>query len=165
MTRQGKSDEALNHFSIAFQAHPGDPKILAGLGWTYHKLNRYQLAIGYYEESVRLAPSNLQAQQALGELWDITQHYDRAMDAYETAAGLDPEGPDNYYHLGRLNDHLKAGEKAVAYMALAESLYRKQRNAEMAAYCSKNISILAGKYHFKKEKLRRLTQSRPFGIS
>ena len=159
LSRQGKSDEALHHFRIAQQAHPDDPEILAGLGWTYHKLNQYPQAIGYYEKSVRLTPSNLQAQQALGELWDITQQYDRAVDAYETAAGLDPEGPDNYYHLGRLNDHLKAGEKAVVYMALAESLYRKRRNAVMAAHCSKNISILARRYKFKKRKLHKLTRS------
>ena len=160
LTRQGRSDEALNHFHIAQQAHPDDPEVLAGLGWTYHKLNRYLLAISYYKESARLAPSNLQVQQALGELWDITQHYDRSIDAYEMAAGLDPEEPDNYYHLGRLNNHLKAGEKAVVYMALAESLYRKKNNAEMAEHCRKNISILAGKYHYKKEQLRRLTRPR-----
>ena len=162
LTRRGKSDEALNHFHIAQQANPNDPEVLAGLGWTYHKLNRYLLAISYYKESARLAPSNLQVQQALGELWDITQHYDRAIDAYEMAAGLDPEEPDNYYHLGRLNNHLKAGEKAVVYMALAESLYRKKRDSEMAEHCRKNISILAGKYHFKKEQLRRLTRPRQF---
>ena len=160
LTHQGKSDEALNHFRIAQQAHPDDPEILAGLGWTYHKRNRYLLAISYYKESARLAPSNLQIQQALGELWDITQHYDQAIDAYESAIGLDPDGPDNYYHLGRLSDHLKAGEKAMAYMALAESLYRKRRNVVMAAHCSKNISILARKYKFKKEEVRRLTWSR-----
>lgn len=158
LTRQGKSDEALNHFEIAQQANPDDPEVLAGLGWTYHQLNRYLLAISYYKESARLAPSNVQVQQALGELWDITQHYDRAIDSYEMAAGLAPEVPDNYYHLGRLNNHLKAGEKAVAYMALAESLYRKKNNAEMAEHCRKNISILAGKYHFKKEQLHRLTR-------
>ena len=39
LTHQGKSDEALNHFRIAQQAHPDDPEILAGLGWTYHKRN------------------------------------------------------------------------------------------------------------------------------
>jgi len=110
---------------------------------------------------VRLAPSNLQDQQTLGELWDITQHYDKAIDAYETAAGLDPDSPDNYFHLGRLNDHLKMGEKAVVYMALAESLYRRERNAEMAAHCSKNISILARKYKIKGKKLRQLTRTRP----
>ena len=161
LTRQGKSDEALSHFDIAQQANPNDPEILAGLGWTYHKLHRHLLAISYYKESARLAPANLQVQQALGELWDITQHYDQAIDAYEAAAGLDPKEPDNYYHLGRLNNHLKEGEKAVAYMALAESLYREKRNAEMAAHCRKNISILAGKYHFKKEQLRRLIRPRP----
>lgn len=160
LTRQGKRDEALNHFRIALQSHPDDPEILAGLGWTFHQQNLYPQAIGFYEESVRLAPSNLQAQQALGELWDITQHYDLAIDAYEAAAGLDPEDPDNYYHLGRLNDHFKAGEKAVAYMALAESLYRKRRNVEMAGHCRKNISTLARKYKIKKEKLMRLTRSR-----
>ncbi|MDH3257659.1 MAG: tetratricopeptide repeat protein [Nitrospinota bacterium] len=160
LTRQGKIEEALNHFRIAQQAYPDDPEILAGLGWTYHKLNRYLVAISYYKESARLAPSNLQVQQALGELWDITQHYDRAIDAYEAAIGLDPEEPDNYFHLGRLNDHFKAGEKAVAYMALAEELYRKKRNAEMAAHCRKNISIMAGKYHFKREQLHHLTRPR-----
>lgn len=160
LTREGRSDEALNHFHIAQQTNPDDPEILAGLGWTYHKLNRYLLAISYYKESARLMPSNLQVQQALGELWDITQHYDRAIDAYKAAAGLDPEGPDNYYHLGRLNNHLKAGEKAVVYMAMAESLYRKKHNSEMAEHCRKNISILAGKYHFKKEQLLRLTRPR-----
>jgi tetratricopeptide (TPR) repeat protein len=123
-------------------------------------LNHHKVAISYYKASVRLDPSNLRAQEALGELWDITQYYDRAIEAYETAAGLDPEGPDNYYHLGRLNNHLKAGEKAVVYMALAESLYRKRRNVEMAEHCKKNIAILAGKYHFKKEQLRRLTRPR-----
>jgi Mor family transcriptional regulator len=55
---------------------------------------------------------------------------------------------------------LKAGEKAVAYMALAESLYRKRFNAEMAAHCKKNISILTRKYKFKKEQLRRLIRPR-----
>lgn len=160
LMREEKSDEALNHFRFAQQAHPDNPKILAGLGWTYHKLNQYPQAIEYYKESVRLAPSNLQAQEALGELWDITQHYDRAIDAYEAAAGLDPEAPDNYFHLGRLNDHFKAGEKAVAYMALAESLYRKRRNAEMATHCRKNISILAKKYKIKGKKLRQLTRPR-----
>ena len=160
LTRQGKSDEALNHFHIAQQANPDDPEILAGMGWSYHKQNRYLLAISYYKESARLAPSNLQVQQALGELWDITQHYDQAIDAYKTAASLDPEGPDNYYHLGRLNNHLKAGEKAVSYMALAGSLYREKRNVEMAEHCKKNISIMAGKYHFKKEQLHRLTRPR-----
>ena len=159
LARQGKSDEAQTHFQTANQAHPDDPKILAGLGWTHHKLNQYTQAIQYYEKSVRLEPSNLQAQQALGELWDITQRYDRAIDAYETAAGLDPNGPDNYFHLGRLSDHFKAGEKAVAYMALAESLYRRQRNMEMAAHCRKNISILGKKYRLKTEKLRRLTNT------
>ena len=160
LMRQRKIDEALNHFRIAQQAHPDDPEILAGLGWTYHKLNQYPQAIHYYERSVRLAPSNLQAQEALGELWDITQQYDRAIDAYETAAGLDSEEPDNFFHLGRLSDHFKAGEKAVAYMALAGSLYRKQRNTKMAAHCSKNISILAKKYKIENKKLRGLTRPR-----
>ena len=158
LTRQGRSDEALEHFHFAQQENPADPEIQAGLGWTYHQLNRYLIAISYYKEAARLAPSNLQVQQALGELWDITQHYDRAIDAYEMAAGLDPETPDNYYHLGRLYNQLKAGEKAVVHMALAESLYRKRRNSEMEEHCRKNISILAGKYHFKKEQLHRLTQ-------
>ncbi len=69
------------------------------------------------------------------------------------------EMPDNYNHLGRLSDHLKAGEKAVAYMAVAEVLYRKSRHAEMAEHCRKNIAILAGKYHLKKADVRRLTQA------
>ena len=159
LTRQGHSDEALRHFRRAQKAHPQDPEILAGLGWTYQKLERYPEAIRYYEQSVWLSPSNIQAQQALGELWDITRHYGRAISAYETAAKLDPEMPDNYYHLGRLSNHLKEGEKAVAYMAVAEALYRKSRHAEMAEHCRKNIAILAGKYHLKKADVRRLTQA------
>ena len=131
------------------------------MGWAYQKRGRYREAILLYEQSVRRSPSNLHAQQALGELWDITQKYDRAVAAYETAVGLDPEQPDNYYHLGRLNDHLKKGKQALSYMALAEGLYLKNHNQEMAEHCRKNIGILATKYQLSKNEVRRLKKPHP----
>ncbi|NIQ02956.1 MAG: tetratricopeptide repeat protein [Nitrospinaceae bacterium] len=159
LTRQERITEALPHFRIAEKAHPEDPEILAGLGWTFQKLNHHEKAIRYYQQAVRLDPSNLQAQQALGELWDITRKYDRAIEAYETAIKLNPESPDNYFHLGRLYDHLKQGEKAVWSMALAEPLFRKRHDPEMAAHCRKNVTILARKYRLSSQKVRQLTQS------
>ncbi len=69
-------------------------------GSAYHYLERYQEALGEYQEAVKLQPHNPVYHYHLGMAYSKTGDQYKTIEAYKQALFLNPDYEEAYYWLG-----------------------------------------------------------------
>lgn len=109
--KEGKFDEAIEHFQRAVVADPSSTKARLYLATTYaqqyipgadtpENVQRAERAIDEYKAVLNLDSSNMNAMKGVAYLNLMMKKFDTAEEYYRKATELDPKDPENFYSLG-----------------------------------------------------------------
>ena len=91
--REGKTDEAIRHLTLAIGIHPENPSPLVQVGSYYLKKNEVSNAIFRLEEAIELKPGLLDAHFLLGEAYYQDNDLPSARVQWDYVLELKPEWP------------------------------------------------------------------------
>jgi tetratricopeptide (TPR) repeat protein len=98
--RQGRLDEALNHYRRAGQLKPDAARIQVNIGDVLAGLRRDDEAYGFYLKALELDPTYLKAYVNMGNLLYGQQRLDEALTYYRRAVELNPYFAEAHNNLG-----------------------------------------------------------------
>ncbi|MDP2787727.1 MAG: tetratricopeptide repeat protein [Pseudomonadota bacterium] len=93
----GQDEEALKLFLVLRDKTPQDPFPWRQVGYMQSKFGRNAEAIPELEQSLRLAPNQVQVWHVLGECYALAGRPDDARRAYQRLRGLNPERAEQLY--------------------------------------------------------------------
>jgi tetratricopeptide (TPR) repeat protein len=93
----GQDEEALKLFLVLRDKTPQDPFPWRQVGYMKYKFGRHAEAIPELEQSLRLAPEQVQVWHALGECYALAGRPDDARRAYQRLRGMNPERAEQLY--------------------------------------------------------------------
>jgi len=91
---------------------------------------KYNEAVKYYREAVRINPDNAAAHYNLGVLLKGLKRYDEAEEEYRKAMRADPDFAAVYYNLGFLFLVTERPEEAKKEFSIAKELFKSQGRVE-----------------------------------
>jgi len=83
-------DEALEHFFAAERLRPGDPGVLAAIGYVRRRQGRWEEALSAMKQSLERDPRSLQTSLAIGETYRFMRRRDDAVRYLDRALYLEP---------------------------------------------------------------------------
>lgn len=100
MARQGRSGEAVRHFTDGVRRYPFNPDLQINLGLALFNIGRVDAAIIRYAEALKLAPQNPTTHYNLGLALEAKKRYAEAITSHEEAIRLRPELAEAHLHRG-----------------------------------------------------------------
>jgi len=79
---------------------PNDKQVRVALGNTYYDMQRFDAAIKWYEEAVRLDPNNANVNTDLGTCYLYTNNPEKAIELYKKSLTVDQKHPQSLQNLG-----------------------------------------------------------------
>jgi tetratricopeptide (TPR) repeat protein len=89
LSKQKKYDEAVDVFTKALAAKPGDALLQANLALAYKDMGRIDEAIQTYEKALAAGPLDSATLNDLGILYEGKRQFDKAIDCYRKAQAAD----------------------------------------------------------------------------
>lgn len=126
--RQGKAEEAAQHFERALELKPIYADAYSNLGNVRLRAGRIEEAVGLYRKALQLKPASASAHNNLGNAEYRLKRYDEAMQHYREALRLKPHLIEPYNNLG--NVLLMQGKLEEAAESFEEALRRNPSYAE-----------------------------------
>ena len=99
LIRLGRFNEAIMPFEVA-RMLTGDPAVRNNLGNIYFKQDRFDQAIQYYQEALKLKSDYPEARAGLGAAYASKGKLEDAITEFRTALELNPELAEAHYNLG-----------------------------------------------------------------
>jgi tetratricopeptide (TPR) repeat protein len=90
---KGDYPKAIDFFNQSLKSQHGFVLPFRGLGLTYQKTGDLDQAISFFKKAIDKAPRFAQLHVDLGTTLTLKKQYNAAIDAYETAAALQPNTP------------------------------------------------------------------------
>jgi protein O-mannosyl-transferase len=158
LERQGRSDEALQHYFLVAQIQPNDVDTLNNLGFLLAKKQDYPDALPYFERALRLKPDFVELHYDIGSAQLHLQKFDEAIGHLEIFLKARPE------HVAALNElGVALGTKGELDRAMArfrEALRYEPNNAD-AHYNLGEAFALQGKADEARTELNEALRLRP----
>jgi tetratricopeptide (TPR) repeat protein len=88
--RSGRVDEAVQAYTTAIAASPDSPFLYRELAAVEKQHNRTDAALEHLRNAVALDPTDARSLIQIGDILDARGEFDKAMQAYSEAAGLEP---------------------------------------------------------------------------
>jgi tetratricopeptide (TPR) repeat protein len=107
--RQGKINDALEHYEQALRINPNYAEAHHNLGNVFWRQGRISDALEHYEQAVRIDPNFAEAQYSLGVTLAQTSKIGEAIDHLEQAVRIKPNYAEAHYNLAialRLTDRM-----------------------------------------------------------
>ncbi len=136
LLKEGKSEEAINHYNEAIRLKPSYPYAYYGRGNVYSKLGQYQQAIEDYNEAIRLKPDFAYAYYNRGIVYSELGQYQQAIEDYNEAIYLKPDYAKAYYARGLACG--KIGQYQLAIENFNEAIRLKPNEAD--AYNNRGVA-------------------------
>ncbi|MGH9970597.1 MAG: tetratricopeptide repeat protein [Pyrinomonadaceae bacterium] len=115
--QEGRVDEAIRRYRIAGSLRPEYVAVPVNLGNIYLELNRREDAKASFAAALKIERSNPAAYYGLGQVALSGRSYAEAVDYFEKALALAPEGNRIHYSLAMAYRGLIEPEKAKAHLA------------------------------------------------
>lgn len=119
LARQGKTEEAIAHYTEALRISPYNANIHCNLGVAFAKQGKVQEAIAHYAEALRIEPDYVEAHNNLGVALAGQGKIDEAMAHYAEALRIDPHHSIAHYNLGVALGEQGKTEEAIAHLTEA----------------------------------------------
>ncbi len=101
LSEQGKQAEAVDEFNKAIEKDPKQPGILARLGDTYMKMQKYDDALATYQKAAALGAADPVIYTNMGVVLSKLGKVAESQEAFKKAAAMSPgSAAQNYYNLG-----------------------------------------------------------------
>jgi len=144
LQRQGKLNEALEHFKIADRENSDSIPVMFSLAETYQMLGEYEDSVSILRRALELSPKEREILFLLGVSLQRLEQYGQASEIYERLTFLPPVKDMVYYNLGLV--YGREGTLSLAHYNLG-IYFSKLRSREKALF------------HF--EKARELVRNDP----
>ncbi len=92
--------QKLQDFQQQAAANPNDKQVRIALGNAYYDMQRFDAAIKWYEEAVRLDPNNVNVNTDLGTSYLYTNNPEKAIELYRKSLAVDQKHPQSLQNLG-----------------------------------------------------------------
>ncbi|PCJ97676.1 MAG: hypothetical protein COA50_04350 [Flavobacteriaceae bacterium] len=110
------------------------------LGYSYRKLEKYEMAITYYKKSLLVDPKGKMPLINITYAYEFLKEYDEALAAWDNYIAIFPNEAEGYYGRGRIH-HLKLDYKnALDNMMKAYLIYNEVKSP-YAADAEKNLAM------------------------
>jgi tetratricopeptide (TPR) repeat protein len=100
LDRQGRWDEARQHYERALDIDPFHARAMNNLAVGLDRRGQGQTALALYRRSLEVAPDHAETYSNLGSALIGSRRFDEAIRVLETSIALDPEAPDARNNLG-----------------------------------------------------------------
>ena len=110
---EGKTDEALNHYSASIHLKPNYAPTYVSRGLSYEKLARYQLALNDFNHALSLQPDFDDAFNGRGVIYEKLGRHQQAINDYSQAINRNPADIDVYVKRGSLYEKLGRYQLAI----------------------------------------------------
>ena len=137
LQREGKLNEALEHFEIAGKRNADSIPVMFSLAETFQMLGRYEDSVSVLKKALELSPKDKEISFLLAMSLQELEHYSQASEIYERLTFLPPVKDMVYYNLGIV--YGREGKLALAHYYLG-------------VYFSKLGSREKALFHFEKAK-------------
>jgi tetratricopeptide (TPR) repeat protein len=98
--KEGRTDEAMDHYSNAIRIRPDYADDYNNRGVAYDKLGQHQHAIENYNEAIRLKPNYAEAYYNRGTIYGKEGQYQRAIEDFNKAISLNHDYIKAYFNRG-----------------------------------------------------------------
>ncbi len=118
----GHPEEALVEYRIAERLLPANPTIESHLGHPYFVQRKFPQALEHYTNSLALMPTHLLCHRMMGQVYEATGDFMKAIDEHEAAElpdAKDKEGVKRYWE--ELRAKAQTGGKQAYYQSQVES--------------------------------------------
>jgi len=119
LSREGRDDEALNHFSKSLQINPQYHYIYYCIGTVFLKQDKFTEAVEYFNKAIRLRPNYYKAYFDLGTAFSKQGRTDLAIENWKKALSLKPENQYASYNIGVAMTEQGRYEEAIHYLNAA----------------------------------------------
>jgi tetratricopeptide (TPR) repeat protein len=123
LVRQGRANEALEHFHAALALEPGSAAFHAGLGTAYYRIGRLDEAIIQFQKALEIEPDFADAAEAhnnlgysllqKGQVNEAIAHFQRALEINPDFAETHNTLGDCLLQIGRLDEAIIQYQKAL----------------------------------------------------
>ncbi|HEY2680830.1 MAG TPA: FlgO family outer membrane protein [Candidatus Udaeobacter sp.] len=129
---RGRARESLDDFLTAYELEPGNSRACARLAHGYHVLGRADWSMFWYAKATRRETQPFYADN-IGDIWTDLGEYNKAEEAYNTAAIFQPDLPVSAIGLSRIELFRGEFDKARARCEQAREKYRSNPQLLMIA--------------------------------
>ena len=113
--QEGKSQEAIDHFSEALRIKPDHTETHNGLGVVLASQGRYQEAIAHFKEALKIKPDDAGAHNNLGLALERQGKHQEAMAHYARALRIKPDYAEAHNNLGVFLLRKGKNQEAIPY--------------------------------------------------
>ena len=157
LRKQGKIQEAIEHYNEALRLNPTYPLAHNNLGVALKQMGRIEEAIAQYEEALRLKPDYVEARDNLGNALRAAGKVAEAVEQYEQVLQIEPDSAEAHYNLaialkqqGRFEEAIGHYEQVLrirpgffeAHCNLGELLIQQGRIPEAVEQYNEAMKIL-----------------------
>jgi tetratricopeptide (TPR) repeat protein len=114
--QQGDVAGALALYRSILDSNPQHADTLALAGMACCQIDDLDGGIDYLQQSVAIAPNNLDAQFNLGQAFEAMERFEDAIKPYLKVAELEPGNVDVHFHLGTVYHSLEQDEEAAQHL-------------------------------------------------
>lgn len=150
LKREGKINEAINHFKIALKKEKGSIPIMFAMGKAYQMDGQYENSVSILQEALELSPKDKEIMYLLALSLQNLELYSQASRIYNKLTFLPPVKDGIYYNLGLV--YGRQGKLALAHYNLG-LYFTKLKKREKALFHLKKARELAGSKPALKEKI------------
>jgi tetratricopeptide (TPR) repeat protein len=155
---EGKTEEAIAHYSEAISIMPNIILSYNKRGIAYAKLGRHQRALEDFNKAIRLAPDDAISFNCRGNAYAELGQYQMAIEDYNKTIRLKPNDGDTYFNRG--NAYVRLGQYQMAIEDFNNAI--RLRPDYAAAYNSRGaIFIKFGQYQMAIEDLNNTIRLKP----
>ena len=155
---EGKTEEAIAHYSEAISIMPNIILSYNKRGIAYAKLGRHQRALEDFNKAISLKPDDAISYNCRGNAYAELGQYQMAIEDYNKTIRLKPDNADAYNNRGTI--YTKLGQYQMAIEDFNNAIRLKPDNA--AAYNSRGaIFIKFGQYQMAIEDLNNTIRLKP----
>lgn len=119
LSREGKSDEAIDHFSKVLEMDPDHADAHANLGVVLANQGNLEDAIAHYSKALQVKPDNAEAHTDLGVALARKGRMDEAIDHFSEALEIDPKHAGAHTNMGNALAYQGNFEDAIAHFSKA----------------------------------------------
>ena len=155
---EGKTEEAIAHYSDAIRITPNIILSYNKRGIAYDKLGRHQRALEDFNKAISLKPDDAISYNCRGNAYAELGQYQMAIEDYNKTIRLKPDNADAYNDRGTI--YAKLGQYQMAIEDFNNAIRLKPDNA--AAYNSRGaVFIKFGQYQMAIEDLNKAIRLKP----
>ena len=91
---KGRHKQAVKKLKALAKKYPREVAPVNELGWAYLGINKPEKALGYFNESIRIAPTNAMSNYGRAESLRLSGKPYQALEAYDRYLTISPRGPE-----------------------------------------------------------------------